>query len=405
MSEPRPGTFAAFRSRNFRLLWGGQAVSFVGDAAFIVALSWRVTDQTGKAVSLGFVLAAESLAMLATLLWGGVLADRHSRRLLMIGSDLARAGVMVVFCALDATGHLGLDAILVLAVLFGAADGFFQPAFGGIVPLVVETPMLASANSWIGIARQGSAVAGPALAAALYGTIGPTTVWGIEAGSFVISASALFLARPRTIQPPPQLGMRKELVEGFRYVISVPWIWTGITAATVILMVAMSPYTVLLPRVVQTHYHRGVGSYGLLFSAMAAGMVAGSLAWARWHPRGRRVAICFTAFGVNDLGIVVVALSPWYPLAVASVVWRGVWIGIGIASWLTLINELVPEHLLSRVLSFDYFGSFGLTPVGFVLAGAVATVIAPTTILAVGGALGAMLWFVPLLWRRVRVVA
>ena len=401
----RVSTLAAFGSRDFRLLWGGQTISFVGDAAFIVALGWRVTDLTGKASSLGFVLAVESLAMLATLLWGGVLADRYSRRLLMIGSDVARAGVMTVFFALDASGHLGMNAILVLALLFGAADGFFQPAFGGIVPLIVETHVLASANSWIGIARQSSAIVGPALAAALYGTAGPNVVWGLEAGSFIVSAGALWFARPRTIEPAPQLGMRKELAEGFRYVISVPWIWTGITAATLILMVAMSPYTVLLPRVVQSHYHRGVGSYGLLFSAMAAGMVAGSLAWARWHPRKWRVVICFASFGINDLGIIVLAVSPWYELAVVSAAWRGFWIGIGIASWMTLISELVPERLLSRVLSFDYFGSFALTPVGFVLAGVVATVVAPTTILAVGGALGAILWFVPLLWRKVRVAA
>jgi MFS family permease len=401
----RVGTLVAFRSRGFQLLWGGQAISFIGDAAFIVALGWRVTDLTGKASSLGFVLAAESLAMLTTLLWGGVLADRYSRKLLMIGSDVARAGVMTVFFALDASGHLSLNAIVVLGVLFGAADGFFQPAFGGIVPLVVETPMLASANSWIGIARQSSAIVGPALAATLYGTAGPTVVWGIEAGSFLVSAAALWIVQPRAIQPAPRLGMRKELAEGFRYVISVPWIWTGITAATLILMIAMSPYTVLLPRVVQSHYDRGVGSYGLLFSAMAAGMVLGSLAWARWHPRKWRVPICFAAFGINDIGIVVLAVSPWYELAVVSAAWRGFWIGIGIAAWLTLISELVPEHLLSRVLSFDYFGSFALTPVGFVLAGVVATVIAPTTILAAGGALGAILWFVPLLWRKVRVAA
>ena len=166
--------------------------------------------------------------MLATLLWGGVLADRYSRQLLMIGSDVARAALMAVFFALDATGRLDLGAVLVLAALFGRADGFFQPAFGGIVPLVVEPPMLASANSWIGIARQGSAIVGPALAAGLYGTVGPTVVWGIDAASFLASAAALGAARPRTIEPPPQLGVRRELAVGFRYVIGVPWIWTGI---------------------------------------------------------------------------------------------------------------------------------------------------------------------------------
>ena len=404
MTEPRAGTLAAFGSRDFRLLWGGQTISFVGDAAFIVALGWRVTELTGRASSLGFVLAFESLAMLATLLWGGVLADRYPRRLLMIGSDLARAAVMSVFFVIDATGHLTLAGVLALAVCFGLADGFFQPAFGGILPLVVEQPILPSANSWLGIARNGSAIIGPAIAAGLYGTAGPTLVWGIEGASFLVSAGALWLARPRAIQPSARLGLGKELAVGFRYVISVPWIWTGIAAATVILMLAMSPFMALLPDVVQSHYHRGVGAYGLLFSSMAAGMVAGSLVWARWHPRRRRVAICFAAFGINDLGIVVLALSPWYPLAVAAVAWRGLWIGIGISAWLTLISELVPEHLLSRVTSIDFFGSIGLTPVGFVLAAVAATAIAPTTILAVGGALGAILWFAPLGWRKVRIV-
>jgi MFS family permease len=396
------GTLAAFRSRDFRLIWGGQVVSFLGDAAFLVALGWRVTELGG---SLGFVLAVESLALLTTLLVGGVLADRYSRRRLMIGSDLARCVLLVAFALLDASGHLTLGAIIALAAAFGLADGFFQPAFGGIVPLVVEQPLLASANSWISVARQGSAIAGPALAATLYGTVGPTTVWSLDAGSFVVSALALWLARPRAVVADEPQGMVRELVAGFRYVASVPWIWAGIAIATLILMVAMAPYTSLLPRIVRAQYDRGVGSYGLLFSLMAAGMVTGSLLYARWNPRRHRVAICFGAFGINDLGMIVVALSPWYSLAAVAAVWRGFWIGIGISAWLTMITELVPESLLSRVLSLDYFGSFALTPVGYTLAGVAATALAPQTVVAVGGALGLVLWFVPLAWRSVRVAA
>jgi MFS family permease len=404
VTEERASTFAAFASRDFRLIWGGQTISFVGDAAFIVALGWRVTDLTGKASSLGFALALESLAMLTTLLLGGVLADRYSRRLLMIGSDVVRAVIIGGFFVLDATGHLAFWMVLVLALLFGLADGFFQPAFSGIVPLVVEQPMLASANSWLGATRNGSAIVGPAIAAGLYGTAGPSLVWAIDMCSFACSAIALARARPRVVEreTKEETGMLRELKEGFGYVMSVPWIWTGIGAATIILMFAMAPYTALLPRLVQSHYHRGVGSYGVLFSAMAAGTVLGSLVWARWHPRRRRVIICFASFGINDIGIAVIALSPWYALAIGAAVWRGFWIGVGIAAWVTLINELVPEHLLSRVFSFDYFGSMGLTPVGFSLAGAVATLVSPGLILTVGGLIGAGTWFVPLGWRKVR---
>jgi hypothetical protein len=87
------------------------------------------------------------------------------------------------------------------------------------------------------------------------------------------------------------------------------------------------------------------------------------------------------------------------------VIWRGFWIGLGGSAWTTLVTELVPERLLSRVFSFDFFGSFALTPVGYVLAAAAATAIAPTTYLAIGGAVGFALWFAPLAWGRVRIAA
>jgi MFS family permease len=405
VNKANPRTLAAFASRDFRLLWGGQTISFIGDAAFTVALGWRVLDLTRSAGSLGYVLALQSLGTVTTLLLGGVLADRYSRRWLMICSDLARAVVVGVFLAIEVSGHLTFPAVLGLAVCFGLGSGFFQPAFSGIVPLVVETPMLASANSWLNIARQVSAVAGPAIAAGLYGSAGPSTVWAIEAGSFLVSAAAVWLARPRTTATEAPRGVDRELAEGFRYVISVPWLWAATAASTLCLMIAMAPFTALLPRIVRTHYGRGVGSYGLLFSLMAAGMVVGSLAWARWHPQRGRVPLCFSSFGVAYLGIVVVAVSPWYPLAAAAVIWRGFWIGVGTSAWLTMVIEQVPERLLSRVFSFDFFGSSGLTPVGYVIAASLATTVAPTTILAVGGSLAVALWLAPLGWRRVRIIA
>ena len=153
-APPRLRVLAALRHRDFRFLWAGQTVSQIGDAAFVVALGWRAFTLTGKASSLAIVLMVEALGLVTTLLIGGVLADRYSRKLLLIGSDLARAVVIASLAIVDATGHLGFGVMIVFVALHGLGSGLFQPAFGGILPLLVEEPSLGSANALIGVSRQ-----------------------------------------------------------------------------------------------------------------------------------------------------------------------------------------------------------------------------------------------------------
>ena len=149
----------ALRHRDFRLLWSGQAVSLLGDMAFVTALGWRTFTLAGSS-RLGVVLLCEACAMLATLLLGGALADRYERRRMMIVSDVWRFLAVGALAALDATGHLTFAGLVLLAVVVGLGDGFFYPAVGGLVPLVVEQPALASANSLMGVARWGSLMVG-----------------------------------------------------------------------------------------------------------------------------------------------------------------------------------------------------------------------------------------------------
>ena len=215
-------TLQAFKSRDFRLVWAGQTVSLIGNAAFLVAVGWKTLEITGSPGSLGIVLAAEGVAMLATLLIGGALADRYERRRLMILSDLARLGVVAALAVTDASGNLTFPLLIAFAVGVGLGDGFFHPAFGGIVPLVVEKPNLASANAMIGISRQSSFMIGPAFAAGLYGLTGSATVFAFDAASFGVSLWLLWLARPRAIEPEPSEGTLKEIFAGARYVASVP---------------------------------------------------------------------------------------------------------------------------------------------------------------------------------------
>src|SRR5690349_234176 len=135
----------ALAGRDFRLLWSGQTVSLLGNAAFLIAIGWRTYTLTGSASKLSLVFLVETAAMLTTLLLGGALADRYERRRMMIVSDLSRCAVVGALAAVDATGHLDFRLLLVFAAGVGLGDGFFHPAFGGMVPLVVEPERIASA--------------------------------------------------------------------------------------------------------------------------------------------------------------------------------------------------------------------------------------------------------------------
>ncbi len=391
MTAPRRGPRAleALRHRDFRLLFTGQLVSLIGDAAFVTALGWKTFTLAGSA-KLGVVLFCQAVAVLTTLLIGGALADRLSRRRLMIVSDLTRLVAVGALAAVDASGHLSFPLLAAFAVLVGLGDGFFYPAFGGMVPLLVEKPSIASANSLIGVARWGSFMIGPAFAGFLYHPLGSSVVFAADAASFAVSAFLVYRTRPRVIEAAEREGTLREIASGARYVAQVPWLWVTIMLFGVILMFQLAPQQVLMPKLVTTQWHRGVGAYALLTTLMGVGTVAGTLLFGQIQPRRRRGVISYVFWVVNSCAVVGIALSPWYELAGALMVVRGVCVGFGVAIWETMLMELVPEHLLSRVVSLDYFGSFGLMPVGLALAAGVSGLAAPGTLIAAGAGVNAV---------------
>jgi len=408
VAAERPGrarALHALRSRDFRLLWSGQTISLVGDGAFLVALGWTSFALTGSKSTLALVLLGHSAAMLATLLIGGALADRYPRRTLMIISDLARCACMVVLFAVDVSGNLELWSLITLAVLYGAGDGFFYPAYGGIVPLVVDEHHLASANALTGLSRQAAFVVGPAVAGVLYGVAGASSVFALNAVSFVVAAALMAMARPRGFERDEPQGTFKEIADGLRYVLGVPWLWITIFLASFILMVAMAPYTALLPAFVEEQFDRGVGSYGALFTLQSLGMAIGSLAFGQTNPSRRRMIIMYLLFAANDICVIAMTLTHSFGLACALVAARGVCIGYGIGVWTTLLMQQVPSSKLARVTSLDFFGSFALIPVGYALTAVVAGSFSPATLLFVGFTLSAILWIAPLASTRVRTAA
>lgn len=360
-------------------------VSLIGDAAFVTALSWKTTTVAGSG-KLGLVLAVEGAGLLATLLLGGALADRYERRRLMILSDVWRFVAVGTLAGLDASGHLGLTALVVLAGFVGLGDGFFYPAVGGIIPLVVDALLLPSANSLMGVARWGGFVIGPPLAGFLYHGAGSSWVFAIDALSFLLSALLMVVARPRALEISTGESTLHEIREGARYVAKIPWLWVTITLFAVVLMLQMAPLQVLLPKLVRDHFGRGVGAFGVLSAMVGVGTLAGTLLFGQLQPRHRRGVLTYGLFVVNSIAIAGLALSPSFSLAAGLALLRGLCVGFGVAVWETMLQELVPARLLGRVVSLDFFGSFGLMPIGLALWGALAGVAPPGPLIA-GGAL------------------
>src|ERR1700761_8332016 len=124
------GPLAPLRHRQFRLLWTGMSASLVGDGMLLVALAWQVYDLFGVPAAMSAVGVALSLPQVVTLLLGGVVSDRFDPRRVMLSPDLVRGAVRAVLAFLSITGTLGsLSLLLALTALYGAAAGFFGPAF------------------------------------------------------------------------------------------------------------------------------------------------------------------------------------------------------------------------------------------------------------------------------------
>ena len=168
-----PDSFAALREREFRLLFFGQAISWLGTGVVPLALAFAVLDVTGSASDVGFVAAARALPQVLFLLAGGVFADRLPRRAVMIGAGLVRLTSEGLLAALLIAGVADLWEILVLVTVHGAATAFFNPAVTGLVPQTVSPERLQEANALQSASASLGTVLGPALAGVVVATAGP----------------------------------------------------------------------------------------------------------------------------------------------------------------------------------------------------------------------------------------
>ena len=387
-----PRIVRPLRNRDFALLWAGATTSLVGDGVYVVALAWQVYELSNSPTALSLVGVAWTLPLAAFVLVGGIVTDRVERRRVMIGADLVRAAGAGTIGVLVLTGAVELWHLIVLAAVFGAGEAFFGPAFTSIVPQIVPRELLLEANSLDQFIRPlAFMLVGPALGGWMVAALGPGQAFLLNGGSFLVSAAAVLLMRPRPL-PAREAGKTsflRELREGFAFVRAHAWLWATLSAAAIFLLAYWGPVEVLVPYRIRNDLGGGADSFGLVLACGGVGSILAALLLGQRGPPSRHITFMYSAWGLGSLALVGFGLATavWQLMAVSLL--EGALFTAGMIVWGTLVHTLVPTGLLGRVTSFDWFVSTSLVPVSFALTGPTAAWLGvETTLVAAGIAAG-----------------
>ncbi|MFF0188568.1 MFS transporter [Streptomyces sp. NPDC005244] len=391
-----------WRDQRFVLLATARVVSVLGNGFARVALAFAVLALPGASAGrLSLVLACQAVPQLAFVLVGGVIADRMSRSRLMVLADVLGAGAYAGLAAMVLTGHAPLAAMCLLAVAAGTASALFGPAMDGMVPLVVPRDRLQRANGLLRMATNSSLLLGLALSGVTVALVGPGWALALNSTSFVVSA--LLTSRLRvTARPPRRTSGWADLREGRREFTSRQWLWAVVAQYAVVVAALNANVGVLGPLTAEEHFG-GARAWSVIVAAQAVGTVAGAGLAARVRVRRPLlVAVLCTFPAALPIGL----------LSVAAPVWliAGAMFGAGVASdvfgvlWATTIQREIPERVLSRVSSYDWFGSLALAPLGLLVAGPVAAAVGTDRALAGCAALSVLATAAALLSPQVRTL-
>jgi DHA3 family macrolide efflux protein-like MFS transporter len=369
----------AFFNRSFIVLWQGQLVSQLGNQAFLIASALFTLEHTGSTTLVGAVMIASTIPVVVLGPFGGTFADRHSRRAILIATDLLRAGAvgglaLILLSRQDlTTSHIAL--LVVVAAFNGIMAALFTPAVQAIIPDLVRDDRLASANAVSQFSNQAAILIGQAIGGLLYLRWGPAGLLLFDAISFAYAALATgFIpadAPPRRQTVRLSHSMRRYMVEtreGIAYVRQRRGMGTILVTFAGVNFLFM-PVFVLLPLYVQTVLGAGVEWYGFLLAGSGAGALCGALASVlvtRGRSNATVLGVCVAGIGCCVLALAA-ASAP--RMALAAFVAIGVFSSVINVTVMTRFHAAVPREVKGRVMALVVVSSTAAVPLGMALGG------------------------------------
>jgi MFS family permease len=376
----------AFSYRDFRVLWLGAFASTVGTWMQKVAQSWLVFELTKSSLYLGLDDFLGQLPILLFTLIGGVIADRHDRRQLLIGSQYVQMSTALVLAALVYWQRVEVWHILALSFTTGLAQAFGGPAYQSLIPSLVEKKDLPNAIALNSIQFNLARVFGPLLAGSTIAVVGAAGCFALNGLSFLVVIVALLSLTVKHIPPTERNPILHELKGGLSYVRDEP----AIVALTVLAFMTTFlglPLLTFLPIFARDVFAGGVGRYSAMMAYSGAGAVAGALVVA-WLGRFRHMGLTLLLVQVV-FGILIVAFAGSRVLWVSQVLlfFCGAALIVVFSMTASLVQLIVPDRLRGRVVSIYMVAFRGGMPLGSLWGGYAASLSSAEAVLAINGAL------------------
>lgn len=362
------------RSRNVRTLAAARLISNLGNGIAPIALAFGVLDLPGATpTSLSIVMFCNLAPIVAFMLIGGVIADRFPRALLVGVTDVALSGFVVTNGAMLMTGKATVTSISVIALTSGILNAAWWPAMSGMMPELVAAEDLQQANSIIGMANNAASIAGTVVGGALVAAIGAGPAIIIDgltfltAGLLVLTLRGTGTRRATGEHAPTVLD---DLRHGWREFTRLKWVVAVVAGYSILAMLFESLVAVLGP-VRAKEALGGPRPWSYVLAAWSVGMMVGVVAMLRI--RLKRPLVTALTWQL--------AMAGWFfalggtsqlPLIMAAAFLCGIGSDVMMVTWQTALQQNVPQESLSRVSSYDAFGSLLFTPLGLLVAGPVA---------------------------------
>lgn len=370
--QPKPRMFSSLSNRDFRCLWFGSMAAAFAMQMQMVARGWLIYDMTQSPMQLAWVMMSFSLPMILFSLFGGVAADRLTKKSVMVASQSANTLATFVLAGIVITGQIEFWHFIAFGLFNGTIMSFSMPSRQAVIPEIVGQRQLVNAVALNSATMNLSRVLGPALAGIIIavladGDTGSHFAVGIvfmtNAGLFLISVITILILRHKGHSTIKKQGtIFGDVGDGFRYM----WnheLLRGLIFLMFIPLLFGFPMQTLMPVFNHDVLGGGPDDLGVLMSVMGAGAIIGSLILARLSETEHQGAILFGTAFAWAVFVAAFAVSKTLWLAIIACALTGLASSVFMSLHMSVVTLIIEPQMRGRVMSILMM-SFGLMPVG-----------------------------------------